>query len=202
MPVSHKLLLSLTLLLLLSSFNSTGASAEGLDIHREQRVRIDADTTIKERIVYIIPYSHTATRKVIGNLISCSDDSIVIVDSTLNGETHFIPTSSVKRFYVSVGKKRQTLRGMMIGAGLGAVLGIFSILGDPDVSNGDDPDAYVDNFPQNALAITGIGALIGGVIGWNFKADRWHEIERDEWPVDLSVSPTKKGLQLGFSYLF
>lgn len=103
------------------------------------------------------------------------DSEHLYVDSLIVGAgTLSIPLAAISRLQVSAGRDHKTWTGIGIGAAVGAVAGLVLVTGfcsDPDSGNCESA-AYLTGFIFGALP----GALLGGVLGSNFKGERWEEI--------------------------
>ncbi len=84
-----------------------------------------------------------------------------------------VPLASITRLETSLGRKRNTLKGLGIGAASGLLLGLVMPV-DPD-----NCGYYSDNFCSRGESLLGgtLGAaLIGAGIGALIKSDRWSRL--------------------------
>ncbi len=201
-------LLNVLLSILWVIFSSTISSADSMDISRPvepgnkfpakgQRVRIDYDTTITKRILYAIPYSEKKTLKAFGNLISYSSDSIVIDSDEGATQKHSISVSSVRRVFIANGHIHATLEGMKIGALLGAIAFAPTAHG----SNTEPGTEYSNNW-DNRLTVFAGSIVIGGVIGWLIKEERWKQVNKSAWLASFDVLISDRDVRLRMSYGF
>ena len=105
-----------------------------------------------------------------------SADAAKLILRTTDSDMKFdIPFSQVTKVEVSRGEKRQTVKGAMVGGGIGLLIGVFvagvfSESGDP--SNED--------LVHAAARFTLVGLAIGGIIGAVNTAEKWERVELDE----------------------
>ena len=130
-------------------------------------------------------------RRISGRLIKMTQDTLVIQ----RGHTFFqVPVSSISNFEVSIGRYRNTNRGIAIGVGLG-----FAIIA-PSVLR-EDPEwrglAFLVYGGTISLPICIVSTLIGAMI----KSDKWVEVPPDR--LNLSLAPTStKGLRAALTFNF
>ncbi len=193
----HPRIYVLNVLLIIILINSIAIGG----ISSGDRVRIDVDTTIHKKFLLFIPYSETEKREIIGQVVSITRDSISIIDDTWKAEVRHVLTSGVKRIYVSEGLKRNTVKGILNGAIFGGMLfGIVAMSPHHPDNLEPVPDFY-DRLKIVTVGTAG-SALLGGIIGWFSKVDRWRKLEADEWRVNLDVGARKKNLAINISYFF
>jgi hypothetical protein len=111
-----------------------------------------------------------------GTLLSIDRAALILSDE--NGAPIRVARDSITRLDLNVGTTRQTLKGLLIGAGVGVAVAISPI--DPN-----DCGLSSVNYCSRSDAIgTGlIVAGLGALVGWGFRSDRWA-------PVTLDVSGT------------
>jgi hypothetical protein len=109
-----------------------------------------------------------------------------------------IPVDSIEVLEVSLGRKRQWLRGLGIGAAAGFGLG-FSYPVDPRDCDLDSP-----NFCSRGEALAGSTvafAAIGGAIGAFIKADRWAAVDKGTLMTVSSVlMGNRKGVAMSLRF--
>ena len=80
-----------------------------------------------------------------------------------------IPLASVDLLQVSIGQKRSTVPGLLIGGMIGTLAGVF--IGS-SIDSGED-----SNFSVGALlAGPAVGLALGGIVGHKVKVERWREV--------------------------
>jgi len=108
----------------------------------------------------------------VGEVHNLSADTLFVVSS--DGMVSPVPWSEMSRLQVSLGKRRNTLRGALWGfAAAAAVSTILGIAGNPaDRDNTPDWAAVLIFTGLSGLPSAGIGALIGRFV-WS---ERWREV--------------------------
>ncbi len=108
----------------------------------------------------------------VGEVHSLSPDTLFVASP--DGMVSPMPWSAVSRLQVSVGKRRNTRRGAVLGftaAGIASV--VVAIAGDASERDGaTDWEAFLVLAGVSCLPSAGIGALIGRVV-WS---ERWREV--------------------------
>lgn len=202
--LSKSLAFSFPLSILILLLNLSASLASDSDsLLAGQVVRIDYDTSISKRFIYIIPYSHQENRKITGRIISWDSSLVIICIDSVNGETKEIYTTEIKNMYIRDGKKRAVFRGLTFGAYVGsitALMGLWAIA----AGNRDIEEQYWGQ-EHKVLAISlsfSVPVVIGGVIGWLSKIDRWSKVDKENWPINLSVNMSKDDLGARLTYSF
>ncbi len=118
-----------------------------------------------------------------------------------NGGEQTVSVSNLTRLDISVARKRQMLKGAIIGTVLGFGLG-FAFDVDPQ-----DCGYYSDNFCSRGEALAGatlVGAGMGALIGTFFHSDRWSPVDLGAWRRSSapSVSTARLGPTVGFTVRF
>jgi hypothetical protein len=98
-------------------------------------------------VVYVTDAAGTTVK---GQLIRITDDAI---EMRVNHGAKIIGATDVTR--IQSQKQDSSLNGVMIGAGIGAIPGIYWLLADPNECTGLCAEDYV---------AIGVGALVGGLI--------------------------------------
>lgn len=109
-----------------------------------------------------------------GRLVAFDSEQLYVDSLAVGADTVSIPRAAISRLDVSAGREHKTWTGIGIGAAAGAVAGLALAAGfcsDPDSGNCESA-AYLTGFIVGALP----GALLGGVVGSNFKGERWEEV--------------------------
>lgn len=142
------------------------------------RVRVEAPTVVSGRIT--------------GVIIEMDEKSLAILsgDRRLN-----VPRQAITRVEVNIGTRRKPLKGMIIGAGIGAVVFPPYFYGNCLSDCGRQWD------PGNIAAGAGLGALCGAGIGALVKRDRWRLVPTEQ--VQLSLHPIRgNGFRASLSVAF
>lgn len=129
-----------------------------------------------------------------GVVLSRSGDSLTV--SRPNGPPIPLSLSTVSRVEISRGKSRSrgAWRGLLWGAGIGAVLGLVPI-DDPECER--DPDAFGCGSRAESMVLTAIGGSIIGVpIGAIIGVERWETLTI---PVRVGLSRSHGQSSLQFS---
>lgn len=128
----------------------------------------------------------------VATVVSVTGDSLVLVPSGPAQDTVTLGVSELARLEVSQGRRRNTLKGVAIGAGAGTAAGAILALATYRRCH----DCWFDLGPGfTALAggtVGGIsGMLIGGVIGVATVTERWKHV-----PVRVALVPHRGALTL------
>jgi len=124
-------------------------------------------------VVYVTNMMNTTVK---GTLAAVDDDTIEL---TMNNRVHSMAAAEVRR--IQWQRQDSPLTGILIGAGIGAIPGVYWYFADPNECIGLCPEEY---------AFIGIGALVGGLID--------HAIKRKETVfVDGTSSRPPKTVDLG-----
>ncbi len=132
-----------------------------------------------------------------GVVLSRSGDSLTV--SRPNGPPIPLAFSSVSRVEISRGKSRGrgAWRGLLWGAGIGAVLGLVPT-DDPECDR--DPDAFGCGSRAESMVLTAIGGSVIGVpIGAIIGVERWETLTIPA-RVSLGSSHGRRSLQLGITW--
>lgn len=126
---------------------------------------------------------------ILGTVMSVDRESLLV--STDDQRPFRVSRQAISRLEVSTGKSRQALKGMLVGAGIGAVvLGALGGVGTAGSSHG-----------EAAVLGVGVGAAYGVGFGALLKRDRWSSVPLES--VRIGLAPTRgKGLGLALSMSF
>ena len=105
-----------------------------------------------------------------GRLDQVTGDAIALI---VNGEPHTVAAGQLQR--IQWRQRDSWLTGALVGAGLGAIPGIYYFVTDPNECAGPCPEEY---------ALIGIGTLVGGLVDWAVKK----KVTVYERPVEGGVS--------------
>jgi len=116
------------------------------------------------------------------------------------GETVALPTSTLARFEVSQGRRAQTVKGTLIGLGLGVGAGLLFGLA---VKTDDCTDfCEIEVTTGDVLALTavgaGLGAGVGALIGAVSHAERWQPINTRHLALGSTVKRVVVALRVRF----
>ncbi len=167
--------------LLLLGFTSLPA-ADTTFVHRGDRVRLQAP--------------RISSGQLVGAVTELEGDTLVLL-SEGGGSTISIPTSALEQIAVSQGMKSNAILGLIVGAGVGmasaAGLAIWAC-------NADDDGCTSGQVVGAGLALTAIGAGLGGGIGALIKTERWREASIPASPPPIGLGFGKDGsVRLAFS---
>lgn len=196
--VSHRLCCGLLLLTLTLPGVAALGDEPASTVSIGNRIRITYDTTISKHFLLLIPYSETQGRDRSGVLTAATQDSLTLAHPYLEEGAQKFPVQGVKKLYVSLGKERAPWRGLWQGFKYGALFGLLF---------GAAPDAAYDGRSrygplERAAFITATGTVIGGLIGYFFKRDKWREIERDQWldDLELAIDPARGAVRVSVGF--
>jgi hypothetical protein len=154
----------------------------GLPVMVGSRVRISAPSLVKGDHIQ-------------GVIAAIDGDSATV--STESGVPVVVAREAVGSFEVSIGRKRNTLKGAAIGAVVGAALG-FAMHVDPQNCGMNSPNACSRG---EAIGIGTLGgAAWGAIIGAFVKSDRWVHVPLERWRVD--IRPVRGGGRASMSFSF
>ncbi len=107
------------------------------------------------------------------------------------------PLASVTRLDVSRGQKSHAVVGSLVGAGAGALVGLAMC------ANTEVCGIVSDNDIKGEVVATSVvvGGLLGLLVGYLIKTDRWEEVPLER--LRVSLAPQRDGgFALGFSVRF
>ncbi|HEX9188819.1 MAG TPA: hypothetical protein VGB87_17185 [Vicinamibacteria bacterium] len=100
------------------------------------------------------------------------------------------PAGSIQRLEISLGRKRHTLVGALIGA---VALGVTGFSDPVDTSGSCDLDSNQPCSRAEAVIIASLGgALLGGVVGHFVQSERWTPVALD---AAFAAPPTARELR-------
>jgi hypothetical protein len=140
-----------------------------------------------------------------GTLASADSGSIALVPDgvpPLGANELRLPSATVTRLELVTGKKRQWLRGLVIGAALGVAMG-FAIDVDPVRCEFDDN--YACSRGEALGLMGGTFGAVGAGIGALVRKDVWTPVGLDALgppPVRVTLAAGPGGLALGVSVRF
>jgi len=109
-----------------------------------------------------------------------------------------IPLASMTALDVHAGRKSRVLRGLIIGAAVGAPLsGLALMQADEEGSDPGPGEYFLFGAVVGGAAFGAIGAVIGALV----KTDRWEQIPLDQ--LRVSLTPQRDGqFGIGLSVAF
>ena len=170
-----------TLLGLLLAATSTTLSAQTVaSIEPGDRVRIQAEEVSGEF-----------------ELMEVSADYLVVSDQLR------VPISSISSLDVSISSRRQTLKGALIGGGIGLVGALVTRAAWQSDDECDEPvgDIFCDIASDVVLVwMPTLGLGVGALLGTLMVSDLWQQIPLQE---QMSIAPSRDGgVALGYEYRF
>lgn len=134
-------------------------------------------------------------------LVTRMDDNVLLVSADEGPPTR-VPREAITRLEVSTGRTRQVVKGLLIGAGIGAA--VLGPIYHSSAKQSQCDNALVPCTTSVAAAEAfwiGAGAAVGAAIGARFTVDRWREVPLRTVRVGLAPAPGR-GLTCGFSVMF
>jgi hypothetical protein len=171
-------------------FTMTCAFVAASGAFPQEESRASPSITVGSRIRLLAPA--VVTGRIEGMVIQLDGKSLLV-----GGEDRTpvsVSREAITQLEVSTGRHRQTLKGMCIGAGIGALLGF---------ATGCVPMVGCDERNRGGAALIYAlpGALYGAGIGALIKRDRWSAVPLDRLRVTL-VPTRGRGLGLSLSMSF
>ena len=132
----------------------------------------------------------------IGQLVEVGGETVTL-QLEKSGERRIIPRIGIQSFEVSKGQRTNMVRGMLIGAGAGGLLG--AVVGAAASNSCRSGDIFCTSDGFNA-AVTGVaglvvGALAGTLTGAFVRTEKWTDPVTLPAPT-LSFGITSKGIGL------
>lgn len=125
----------------------------------------------------------------------------VVLSPRDRGEAMVVPLDQVRSVKSLVGSKRQTWKGLMIGAGVGATVGIITGAADGT----DRVGCWIFCMTAEEKAALGgvllglTGGMAGLVVGTLIKVEEWREVPLANFQPRLGLN-RKGGVEVGFSF--
>jgi hypothetical protein len=111
------------------------------------------------------------SKPIVGVLRQVDDRQLVIDDG--KGSLTSVPTTDVRKIQVSTGRRSNVKRGFIIGALLGAALGIAAIEG----TCGDGIECTNTGGALAGLSV--VGGAAGALVGAPIRTERWRSVPFD-----------------------
>ena len=127
-------------------------------------------------------------------LVSMATSGVIEVRDE-EGSQSSVPLSTVTRLEVSRGQQSKGVIGFWVGAGAG-------VLGTLAYCSGGNCALFDDDFTAAAALLFGTGGgLVGALVGWSIKTDRWEGVPLER--LRVSLAPQRHGrFALGLSVRF
>lgn len=118
----------------------------------------------------------------IGRLVSRTADTVIVVEASLEAKLWKLPLDKIDRMEVSMGKKRDTGNGILIGTGIGVLLFLSSFMGNHFLEENESGELVRSEPDRLALGIGFIGgsAILGAIIGYKSKKDVWKTVDLNQ----------------------
>lgn len=138
----------------------------------------------------------------IGRLVDVNQDTLVIRTGPFDGAIYRVPASAFADIEIFNGRRRNTVKGLLIGWAIGNVVtaAVYEEVHDPGYY---DPDvAFARRAERWRAARAGlIAVLISTAIGYNIKTDRWIDVPLKD--LNLSMTPSQNsGMGAAVSFNF
>ena len=158
------------------------------------KVRFKAPSLTKKRIV--------RKKRIVGEVVKMIRDTLFIREGSTFLE---VPMSSISNLEVSLGQRRNTGKGLVIGLGISAGLALMALVGS---SQSGDPNSgslwAASNEAKGALSLYYLGIPLTAattLIGAAIKSDKWVAVPPQR--LNLSIAPTSaKGLRAALTFNF
>ena len=147
----------------------------------------------KSKVRFKVP---SISRKwIVGRLVKVTQDTFIILSK--RGFDR-MPLSSLTDFEVSIGRRRQTVKGLLIGVA-GATIVPYAFFWDELRENKND--RYAGAGAEVLVFMMLSTTILSTLIGFMIKSDRWVKVPPQR--VNLSISPTPtRGLRAVLSFNF
>lgn len=148
-----------------------------------ERPEVEAPFVVGSRIRLRAP--RAVEGRIQGSVMELDEKSVLI--STDDRIPLRIPREAITQLEVSTGLRRQTLKGALIGAGVGA--GLSALVPWEDYCGGLESDPSCPSKAESVVVGAGGGAVWGVLVGLMVKGDRWGKVPLEG--VRLSVVPAR-----------
>lgn len=129
----------------------------------------------------------------IATVVSATRDTLAL---RIDGTTRLVPVDSITRLEVSRGTHRNTLKGLLIGTGVGAATGVTIGL-----ASGKDKEGFIrfsggEKATMAGLALGAVGGVIGTVAGYATVHDDWVSVPTDRLRARIAGMPVRFGVMI------
>ena len=129
--------------------------------------------------------------------ITAMDEKAVVLAAD-SGVPVVVPREAITSLDVSAGRKKNALKGTVIGAAAGAVLMLVAAPVDPNNCGVDSPNVCSRG---QGVGIGAVGGAVWGVlIGSFIKTDRWMHAPTGSWRVDVKPAPRGASVSMSLSF--
>lgn len=127
-----------------------------------------------------------------GTVVSMDPDSVVL-EVEGREEPLAFSAASITALDVSRGQKGEAVLGGILGGIAGVILGVSVYNGSKEDCGPEDSLCELGNFDDSlvVLALAGVGAGVGALIGSLFKSERWEAVPLDE--IHVTALPLYRG---------
>jgi hypothetical protein len=141
----------------------------------------------------------TLVTPLLANYLEMRGDTAVFIEASAGRGIWTFTMDQITRIEQSQGEKRYNKRPMLIGAAVGAPVGVLLFWGTTGIIKpGDSGKRY--NRSATAGAGLVVGAAIGALVGTRFTEEHWMPLPL---PKRLSIMPTRRnGVDVGFGFSF
>ncbi len=145
--------------------------------------RSDMDGWFREKYPAIrVKTGSISRRRITGRFFAVKGDTLIVVSDRGFERIHL---SSIDDFEVSVGRYRNTGKGMLIGAALG-----LAILAPTALSQDDDYE--LQGLVNYGVTVSSLCVFIGSaIVGYAKKSNKWVDVSPIR--LNLGIAPTQKG---------
>lgn len=145
------------------------------------RVRLEFREPVRKKLLFIIPYTKRETRRVAGELVMVTADSVTILQDRERGLLS-LPLGELESLSVSTGTRRHLPGGLAGGFIFGAVIAT------PIAAAEDESGERTYDAGTSAAVVIG-STILGGILGWLDVSDRWEKAE----PVKPALTAARRG---------
>lgn len=161
----------------------TPAPAEVREAGPSDRPKPSSPIAVRNRIRLLA--ATVVQGQVEGTLVEMDEESLLV---SRDGRTPVrVPRPAITRLEVSTGRHGQALKGMIIGAGVGALTYQTTVSGGGDCQNA--VGLCTTSIGQAAAVGIVAGGLVGSLIGALHQTDRWSSVPLEK--LRVSLAPTR-----------
>lgn len=187
--ISSRYSLVVSSIIIVTLFSSSSRAEVENATAAGDRVRVEYQERGRKWFLSFIPYTGMKDYQSSGLLLAISSDSIAVRDDVTDSALT-VSRENIKRIDISIGSRRRTLEGLGYGASIGSFIAYGYLAGYRDYEDAVKTSATTEL--NRAGAILGISTLVGGIIGYLVKTDRWKRAQIEELTISADLDP---GLQ-------